>query len=125
MSLVARIFEPQNMKLGFEVWVLVLTIVFFTTYFLKLVTDIATPLLGALLVGGAFLGNVAARGLELVPATPNITVDIVLDSVYASFAGMFATMVCWFVYRLVLPGLIQPHVLQRANQPKGVVGQFK
>ena len=117
----SQLLDPQYTVLSFEIWFLIFMVAGLTTYGVRIVTDIPTVVLWTLLNFGAYAGNVAARALEFVPATNIVNADIVLNSSYACFAGMFAVMLVWFVSNLVLPGLIRPKVVQRPNAPKPVV----
>ena len=93
-----------------------------TTYGVKLVTDIAAALLFALLLLGAYIGNVVARAIEWVPVTKTINADLIVLSCNAAFAGMFAVMAVWFLTKLATPGLTPNRVVHRPNEPKGVAG---
>jgi hypothetical protein len=114
--------DSQYTSLNFEVWFLILMIAGATTYGVKIVTDISTPLLWMLLMSGAYAGNVVARAIQWVPVTKSINGDIIVQSSNAAFAGMFAVMAVWFLLKLIMPGLMPNHVVQRPNEPKGVVG---
>ena len=118
-----QLLDPQYTVLSFEIWFLIGMVAGLTTYCVRVVTGIPTVLLWVLLNSGAYAGNVVARAIEYVPATTRISPDIVLNSSYACFAGMFAVMLVWFVCNLFLPGLIRPKVVQRPNAPKAVVGR--
>jgi hypothetical protein len=122
MSMMSHVFEPQNMRLGFEVWFLILLIVTFTTYGLRLVTGLPVALLAAMLISGGYAGNVVARAIEWVPATTNITGDIVLQSANACFGGMMAVMAVWCICKLVAPLLSFERQVDRRREPKAVVG---
>lgn len=123
MELVSRILEPQNYLLAGEVCILIGLIVMFTAYGAKVVTDMPAAMIVALLFAGGYGGNVFARAAELIPVTNNISVDIVLDSTYATFGGMFVTMAVWFVYKLAMPSIVEPRKLVRPNEPRAVVGR--
>ena len=123
MELLSRILEPQNYLLAGEVCILIAIIVAFTAYGIKVVTDLPAAMVVALLAIGGYGGNVLARAAEIIAVTNNITFDIVLDSTYATFAGMAIVMVVWFVNKLVLPAVVEPRKLVRPNEPKAVVGR--
>lgn len=123
MEILSRILEPQNYLLAGEVCILIGIIVFLTSYGAKVVTDMPAAIVVALLVLGGYGGNVLARAAEIIPVTNNISVDIVLDSTYATFAGMVAVMAMWFVYKLALPSVVEPRKLVRPNEPRAVVGR--
>lgn len=118
----SHLLDPQNTLLSFEIWFLILMVAGFTTYGVRIVADLPTALLWMMLNFGAYLGNVAARAIEYVPATNVLSPDVVIASGHACFAGMFAVMAVWFLCNLVLPALIKPKVVQRPNAPKAVVG---
>lgn len=118
----SQLLDPQYTVLSFEIWFLIFMVAGLTTYGVRIVADMSTFALWAMLNFGAYAGNVAARAFEFVPATDIINPDIVLNSSYVCFAGMFAVMLVWFLCHLVLPGLIKPKVVQRPNAPKAVVG---
>ena len=122
MNVFYAMLEPQNTSLGFELWFFLLFIVGFTTYGLRLATGAPVVTLGTLLLTGGYLGNVAARALEIVAASTNVNVNMVIISCQATFVGMFVVMMIWFFFKLVLPPLLEKKAVVRDGQPKGVVG---
>ena len=118
------LFEPQNLSLGFEIWFLVLLMASLATYATSVVTGLSWALLWPMLAFGGYGGNVVGRAQDWLTASSKVTPDAVLDSTYASLAGMFVVMMVYFFFKLVMPVLLEPKLLQRAGQPKSVVGQF-
>ena len=118
----SQLFDPQFTVLGFEICFLIFMVAGLTTYGLSIVTDISTPVLWTMLNAGAYAGNVVARAFEIIPVTTVVSPDIVINSSYACFAGMFVVMLAWFICILVAPMLAPQKTVQRPNGPKPVVG---